>query len=302
MNSIHNHNFNTVKLESEKKTKIVVIFTLITMVFEIAAGWYFGSMALFADGWHMSTHAAALSISLFAYILARKYSQDKKFNFGTWKIEILGAYTSAIILLVVAILLFYISIERIFNPVLISYNYALIVAVTGLIVNFVCALILNGGHHHPHEKHEHDHKDLNLQSAYIHVIADALTSVLAIIALLGAKMFGWVWLDPAIGILGAMLITKWAYSLIKDTASILVGSEENEDLSKKIKDKIECNNKTQICDLHVWRVSQDKHAGVITIAAKNPKSSEEYRSVVQSACPSLVHLSIEVDKLTRRKL
>jgi cation diffusion facilitator family transporter len=193
----HHHNFNQEKKSAERRTFFVVLLTLSTMLVEIIAGWIYNSMALFADGWHMSTHATALSISLIAYILARKHANDKKFAFGTWKIEILGAYTSAILLGVVGLFVLGISIERIFKPMEISYDYALIVATVGLIVNIVSALILQYGHGHHHhndqEHHHHHEKDLNLQSAYLHVIADALTSVFAIIALFGAKYYHWNW-------------------------------------------------------------------------------------------------------------
>ncbi|MBI9010901.1 MAG: cation transporter [Clostridiales bacterium] len=197
-NWTHSHQFNPEKKVSETKTLIVIIVTIVAMVIEIIAGWYFGSMALFSDGWHMMTHATALSISFFAYVIARTLSADRRFGFGTWKIEILGAYTSAIVLGFVGFFIFGVSINRIYHPVDISYNQALVVTCFGLIVNVICVLVLKDNHHHTHEKHHH-HKtkqDLNLKSAYLHVLADALTSVLAIIALLGAKYFEWIFLDP----------------------------------------------------------------------------------------------------------
>ena len=196
----HHHIFNVDKKAIEKRTLIVVIITFVTMIAEILFGWISNSMALLADGWHMGTHAFALGISLIAYIMARKYAKDETFTFGTWKIEILGAYTSAIVLGIVGVIMIFSSIERIINPLNIHYNQALFVAILGLLVNLVCAIILNsGGHAHEHEHyhheehehshHKHDHEDLNLKSAYLHVVADALTSVLAIAALLGAKYF-----------------------------------------------------------------------------------------------------------------
>ncbi len=233
----HHHNFNQEKKSTERRTFFVVLLTLSTMLVEIIAGWIYNSMALFADGWHMSTHATALSISLVAYVLARKYANDKKFTFGTWKLEILGAYTSAILLGVVGLFVLGVSIERIFKPMEISYDYALMVATVGLIVNIVSALILQYGHgHHRHNDQEHHHhheKDLNLQSAYLHVIADALTSVFAIIALLGAKYYHWNWLDPFVGIIASFLIFRWTFMLLKDTSVILLDRGMDPMLSKK---------------------------------------------------------------------
>ena len=196
----HHHLFNSEKKAVEKRTLIVVVVTFVTMVAEILFGWMSNSMALLADGWHMGTHAFALGISLAAYMMARKYAQDKTFTFGTWKIEILGGYTSAVVLGIVGVIMIYSSVERIIRPLDIHYNQALFVAIIGLLVNLVCAFILNsGGHAHAHEHHhpgedehahdEHQHEDLNLKSAYLHVVADAMTSVLAIVALIGAKYY-----------------------------------------------------------------------------------------------------------------
>ena len=241
----HKHLFNTDKSAVEKKTFMVVIITIATMFIEIFAGWLFNSIALLADGWHMSTHAAALTISLLAYVLARRFSSDRKYTFGAWKIEILGAYTSAIILGIVGLYMSYISVGRIVNPLQINYNYALMVAFVGLIVNLLSALILGGSHdgssdnNHSHEYehghdgvHHHAHTDLNLRSAYMHVIADAMTSILAIIALTGAKLLHWNFLDPLIGILGALLILRWSFLLLSETSSILLDKEMNSALSK----------------------------------------------------------------------
>ncbi len=219
----HHHVFNADKKSVEKSTLIVVVITFVTMIAEILFGWISHSMALLADGWHMGTHAFALGISLIAYVMARKFAKDRSFTFGTWKIEILGAYTSAIVLGLVGLIMIYSSINRILHPLNIYYNQALLVAVIGLTVNVVCAVILNSGghshenaHHHEeddHHAHSHHHEDLNLKSAYLHVVADALTSVLAIAALIGAKYFNFVWLDPFMGIVGAVLIIRWSYLL-----------------------------------------------------------------------------------------
>ena len=230
----HHHLFNVEKKSVEKSTLIVVIITFITMIAEILFGWISHSMALLADGWHMGTHAFALGISLIAYIMARKFAKDRSFTFETWKIEILGAYTSAIVLGIVGLIMIYSSIDRILHPLSIYYNQALLVAFIGLSVNVVCAVILDRGssseheHHHKEDdctSHLHRHKDLNLKSAYLHVVADALTSVLAIAALLGAKYFNVIWLDPFMGIVGAGLILHWSSLLLKETGGILLQRE-----------------------------------------------------------------------------
>lgn len=240
----HNHSFNIDKKHIEKRTLIVVVITFIMMIAEILFGCISNSMALLADGWHMGTHAFALGLSLVAYIFARKQSQNRQFTFGTWKIEILGAYSSALVLGIVAMIMVYSSVNRLIHPLGIHYNEALFVAVIGLIVNLVCAVILNSGktplthvHHHDSSAHEHahhSHDDLNFKSAYLHVIADALTSVFAIAALLGAKYFMFNWLDPLMGLVGAALIARWAFGLLKDSAVILLDRETASQLSAEI--------------------------------------------------------------------
>jgi len=295
----HHHHFNQEKKTAERKTFFVVLLTLSTMVVEIIAGWIYNSMALFADGWHMSTHAAALSITLIAYILARKHASDKSFTFGTWKIEILGAYTSAILLGIVGFFVLGISIERIFKPMEIVYDYALIVAVVGLMVNAVSALILqydhdHHHHHHDQERHHHHEKDLNLQSAYIHVIADALTSIFAILALLGAKYYQWNWLDPFVGIIGSFLIFRWTYMLIKDSSSILLDREMDSRIIKEITEIIESDGNSKISDLHFWRVAQNKYACILSIVAKNSYSVIDYKNKL-IGIDELAHTTIEIN-------
>jgi len=297
----HDHDFNREKKSSETKTFIVVIITLLTMFAEIFFGWLFNSMALFADGWHMGTHAAALGISLVAYMLARKHARNLEFTFGTWKIEILGAYTSAIILGIVGLAMIFVSIERILTPLEIRYDQALIVAVIGLVINVICALILGSSHHHEHEHnheevpdHEHNHgMDLNLKSAYIHVIADALTSILAIAALLGAKFLHINWLDPAMGILGAFLILRWAYYLLKETAHILLDRQGDMALGSKIREIIEADNESKVSDLHVWQVSQGSYACIVSIVTASDKSYPHYRMLLEGI-PQLAHITVEV--------
>ncbi|MFA5083613.1 MAG: CDF family Co(II)/Ni(II) efflux transporter DmeF, partial [Hydrogenophilaceae bacterium] len=229
----HEHVFDEGNQAAERGTRAVMWITAAMMVVEIIAGWWFNSMALLADGWHMSSHAVAIGLSAFAYAAARRYSSDPRFAFGTWKIEVLGGFASAIFLLGVAALMVFGSVERIMSPQPIHYQEAIVVAVVGLIVNIVCAMILGGAHdHHHHEghgdHHHHDdahHHDLNLKSAYVHVIADAATSVLAIIALAGGWVYGWSWLDPVMGIVGAVLVATWAKNLLTETGKVLLDRE-----------------------------------------------------------------------------
>ena len=212
----HSHRFDEGNPLAEKNTLRVAVLTAVMMVIEIAGGWYYNSMALLADGWHMSSHTVALGLSLFAYVFARKYAHDPRFSFGTWKIEVLGGYTSAIFLVMVAGLMIYQSVERLVAPSPIHYDQAIVIAIVGLLVNLASAWLLKGGHHHDHghgndhhghdQHHHHGHHDLNLRSAYLHVLADAATSVLAIIALFGGKLWGLSWLDPVMGLMGATLV------------------------------------------------------------------------------------------------
>lgn len=279
------HNFNIEKKSAERKTLIVVVITLITMLAEIIAGWIFGSMALFSDGLHMGTHASALSISLISYILARKLSKDTRYTFGTWKIEILGAYTSALILGLMGLFVLIISIQRFFNPVNINYNYAILVAIIGLIVNVISALILQ--HNGSQEK------DLNLKSAYIHVIVDALTSILAIIALLGAKYLKLQFLDPLMGLVSAFLIFRWTYLLIRDTASILLDKQTDLTLADNIITAIESDGESKVIDLHLWKLASDKYASIICVKANGKHDLEEYKSRLKDY-KELAHINIEI--------
>jgi cation diffusion facilitator family transporter len=281
-------------------------------------------MALLADGWHMGTHAFALGISLIAYILARKNAENLRFTFGTWKMEILGAYSSALVLGLVAILMVYTSIERLIHPLSIHYNEALFVAVIGLVVNLVCASILNIGHSshshdhsydhsydhslhdhsydhsshdHPHD-HDHSHPahdDLNLKSAYMHVIADALTSVFAIIALFGAKYLMLTWLDPLMGIVGALLISRWAALLLKDSAGILLDHEAESPLSNEIRALIESDGDTRISDLHLWKVADNKYACIVALVTAKNYSIDDYRKRLENI-PELAHITIEINQ------
>ncbi|MBU3915279.1 CDF family Co(II)/Ni(II) efflux transporter DmeF [bacterium] len=301
----HHHMFNIEKKTVEKKTLIVVIITFITMIAEIIFGWITNSMALLADGWHMGTHAFALGVSLLAYIMARKYAKDSSFTFGTWKIEIFGAYTSAIVLGIVGAIMIFSSVERFFMPLNILYTQALFVAVLGLFVNLICAIILNvGDHSHTHEHHhaedEHSHhedtnEDLNLKSAYLHVIADAFTSVLAIVALLGAKYFHLNWLDPFMGIVGAVLIIRWSFLLLKDTGSILLERENDNPIINEIRNEIESDGDSKISDLHIWKVAQNKYSCVMALVSEGKYTIEEYKTRLIKV-HELAHITIEINK------
>ncbi len=279
--------------------------TAIMMVIEIGAGWLFNSMALLADGWHMSSHAFAIGLSAFAYAAARRYSQDPRFTFGTWKIEILGGYTSAIFLLGVAAMMVFGSVERIFSPQPIHYQEAIIVAIVGLLVNIVCAIILGNahhghehGHHHDHDAHKHHHHhDLNLKSAYLHVIADAATSVLAIFALVGGMLYGWSWLDPVMGIVGAVLVAAWARNLLIETGKVLLDREMDHPVVEEIREVIEITNspdETRIADLHVWRIGKEAYSCAISIVTHDQTLTPEQIRQRLAIHEEIAHTTIEI--------
>ncbi len=298
----HSHNFLTVDRTNERNTGRVVILTGITMIAEIIAGILSGSMALLADGWHMGTHLTALGISLFAYRHARKYAQDRRYTFGTGKVGVLGGFASAVALVCVAILMIIESIKRFMTPLQIHFNQAILVAVIGLLVNLASAWLLRGGHsHHHHEESAHNHHhDHNLRAAYLHVIADALTSVLAIFALVGGKYAGLVWLDPLMGLVGSALITRWAYSLIHDTGRILVDSAVDQEFVNSIRSVIESDADNRVSDIHIWRVGSDKMAAIISLVTLDPQPTEHYRKLL-SGFEDLVHVTVEVQLCCEKK-
>lgn len=303
----HHHVFDSGSRAAEHGTRLVMWITAVMMVIEIIAGWWFNSMALLADGWHMSSHAVAIGLSAFAYAAARKYAGDPRFAFGTWKIEVLGGFASAIFLLGVAGIMVFGSIERILSPQDIHYKEAIVVAIVGLVVNLVCALILGNAHDHGHghgddhhhDQHPHDahHHDLNLKSAYIHVIADAATSVLAIIALIGGWFYGWSWLDPAMGIVGAILVGKWAQGLLIATGKVLLDREMDHPVVEEIREVIESSPQagdTCITDLHVWRVGKGAYSCALSVlthdSSLTPAKIRERLSIHEE----IVHTTIEV--------
>jgi cation diffusion facilitator family transporter len=271
------------------------------MAAEILVGYFSRSMALFADGWHMGTHAAALGISFLAYSIARKYAADTRFAFGTWKVEILGSYTSAIILGIVGLSMIAMSIGRLIHPESIAYNEAIIVAAIGLAVNLVCTLILATGHGHRHDHHGHEgghqhERDLNLRSALVHVATDALTSVLAIVALAGAKYLHLTFLDPLMGIVGALLIGKWTWGLLRESSSILIDKEMDSPIVARIRETVESDGATRVSDLHVWRVAQERYACIITLARSGNATIADYKERLRDLT-ELVHVSIEAHRI-----
>ncbi len=300
----HQHRFHNDNRSAERNTMKVIWLTLIMMIVEIFAGLLTGSMALLADGWHMGTHFFALGITVFAYAYARKHADNPSYSFGTGKVDVLGGFTSAVVLGVVALAMIGESVHRIFAPENIHFNEALLVAVIGLVVNLVSALLLHGsghGHGHAHgHSHAHDHSpgthhhhDHNLKAAYLHVIADALTSVLAIVALLAGKAFGWVFLDPVMGIVGALVISRWAYGLLRDTGKILLDHNDHQKLSGQIKTLIEADADNRVADLHLWNLSANKLASIISVVTHHPQPPNYYKDLLQEL-PMLEHVTVEV--------
>ena len=268
------------------------------MVVEIAGGYWLNSMALLADGWHMSSHALAMGLSVMAYALARRYAKDGRFAFGTWKIEILGGYSSALLLAVVAALMLVQSLERLFVPATIHYDDAILIAVLGLGVNLLCAWLLKGehphAHGHGHHDHDHHHHDVNLRAAYLHVIADAATSVLAIVALVGGKLYGAAWLDPVMGIVGSILVARWAFGLLRESGKILLDAEMDQPVVEEIRDVVRDQFATAaVSDLHVWRVGRDSYACILGLVATSAISAEEVRRQL-AVHEELVHVTVEV--------
>ncbi|MFZ3418667.1 CDF family Co(II)/Ni(II) efflux transporter DmeF [Vibrio harveyi] len=297
--SQHSHDFVSHNQKGEKRTLYVLILTVTTMVVEIAAGTMFGSMALLADGWHMGTHAAAFCITLFAYRYAKQNAHNDRFSFGTGKVSVLGGFTSAIALGIVALMMMVESIHRLFNPESIQFNEAIMVAVIGLVVNLASMLLLQDHHHyghdhHDHHSHDHEHEhhhDHNLTAAYFHVLADTLTSLLAIVALIVGKFYGWVWLDAMMGIVGAVVIGKWTLGLMKQTAPVLL----DESINKSYRDEITetLTPYAEIVDLHIWKVSGHHYSAAIALKNHSNKTLDEFKQLL-SKFDKIHHLTLEV--------
>ena len=347
---LHHHRFDAGNREGETRTRWVLLLTLVTMAVEVGAGWWTGSMALLADGWHMGTHALALGVAALAYAVARGQRDDSRYAFGTWKIEVLGGFASALVLALVAVAIAAESALRLWRAEPIAAETALIVAVIGLGVNLASAWLLNSagahshrephghghtgphgpgpdhahghahghGHGHAHgHAHGHDHDahpdlqhhseaappvptsasaaDLNLQGAYLHVLADALTSVLAIIALSAALWLGWWWLDPLVGVLGAAVIAIWAKGLLRESANVLLDREMDHPLVRQLRGEVESDGDAKVADLHLWRVGRDQFAAIVCIVADAPLAPGVYRARL-STHPELVHVSVEVNR------
>lgn len=303
----HSHAFDDGNPLAERNTSRAMWLTIIMMIVEISGGWIYNSMALLADGWHMSSHALALGLAVFAYACARRLATDRRFAFGTWKIEILAGYTSAILLLGVAALMAFQSIERLITPLPIHYSQAIVLAVIGLAVNLVCAWLLRGHHDHDHahgsaqhaaHAHGHTHHhDLNLRSAYLHVLADAATSVFAIIALVGGMVWGARWLDPLMGIVGAILVSIWAIGLLRDTGKVLLDAEMDAPVVEEVREVIAvCDPTAIITDLHVWRVGKGKFSCVLSLVTYSRLCADDFREQL-AIHEELVHVTVEATSM-----
>lgn len=269
------------------------------MAIEIVTGMVFGSMALLADGLHMASHTTALFINVFAYIYARRHAHDAQYSFGTGKVNALGGFTGAVLLAVFAAMMAWGSVGRLIHPVVIAFNQAIFVAVIGLIVNGVSVMILgHQDHHHTHE-HSGHHHDHNLRAAYFHVLADALTSILAIIALMAAKYFDLIWMDPLMGIVGAVLVCRWSLGLLRDTSAILLDKQGSDDLERKIKESIENAGDHRIADLHLWAVGPNIYSVIISVVAHHPQPPAYYKKLLPPDC-GLAHVTVEVHQCPGR--
>ncbi len=303
----HTHHFTQDDRQSEHRTRMVIGLTLTMMILEVSSGLVFGSMALLADGWHMATHVAALSITAMAYWYARRHANNPRYTFGTGKVGVLGGFASAVALAVVALVMALESIQRFFTDVTIQFPEAIAVAVVGLLVNLVSALLLRDhhdhhhhghAHHHDHD-HDHDahHQDHNLRAAYLHVLADALTSLLAIIALVAGMFLGWLWLDAVMGLVGGMLIMRWAWGLLRDTSAILLDSAVSSSTVEAVRAAIEADADNRVADLHLWRVGPRHLAAIISVVSHYPQPPEHYKALLHGVS-DLAHVSVEVQPCT----
>jgi cation diffusion facilitator family transporter len=290
--------------ENARRTLWVVALTAVMMVGEIVAGYLTGSMALLADGFHMATHAGALSVAAAAYAYAKRHARNPAYSFGTGKIGDLAGFASAMVLGLIALGIGVESVLRLFQPITVAFGTATWIAVIGLAVNIASAFLLSGGHHHGHDHHGHDHGhghghghraragDNNLRSAYVHVLADALTSVLAIVALLAGRYLRWVWMDPVMGIVGAVVIARWSWSLMRDTAAVLLDTTDHH-VAKEMRELVEGPGDLRIADLHVWRVGPEARAAIVSVAGVNGVGADAIRARL-APVHELAHLTIEL--------
>jgi len=294
----HDHTFEQDKIKSgERKTFIVIGITAATMVVEIVAGILYGSMALLADGLHMGSHATALGVAAVAYVFARRRAKDPSFSFGTGKVNSLAGFSSAVLLAVFALMMGIESADRFFNPVLISFDQAITVSVIGLVVNLACMFILDAkghthsnDHHHNHAHHETDH---NLRAAYLHVLADALTSLLAIFALLGGKFFDLNWMDPLMGIVGAFMVARWSLGLLRETSGVLLDRQVSSEVSQKVRDAIEAVDDNRVSDLHLWQIGPGIYSVTISIVTQDPQPPDDYKDLIPENL-GIMHSTIEI--------
>ena len=300
------HEFVDDRRAAETRAQRVMLLTAAMMAVEIVAGTAYGSMALLADGWHMATHVAAFGVALFAYRYARGHARNPRFTYGTGKVSVLGGFASAVALAVVALIMVLESLGRLWRPEAISFDQAIGVAALGLAVNLASGWMLRDGHQHvgeaehadhdhPHGHHHDHHHDHNLRAAYLHVLADALTSVLAIVALTAGKFLGWNWLDPAMGIAGSVLIAWWSYGLIRDTSAILLDATGGGDLQRAIEAALAGEADNLVADLHVWHIAPQRFAATVSVLTHQARSVEHYRKLL-APIPGLAHLIVEVNE------
>ncbi|WP_026600203.1 CDF family Co(II)/Ni(II) efflux transporter DmeF [Methylomonas sp. 11b] len=314
----HSHDFARINRKGERRTKWVLLLTFATMIVEIVAGMQFHSMALLADGWHMATHVVAFMIAIFAYRYSRIHQDDQTFAFSPAKVGVLGGFASSIALAMVALVMIADSVQRLLMPEIIRFDEAILVAQVGLLINLLSALLLRDHHdhhhghgHNSHHDHDHDHdhdhhddnehdhrphhQDHNLRAAYLHVMADALTSVLAIVALVAGKYYGWVWLDTVMGFVGATVILVWAYGLIKETSPVLLDQAMNPKFTQAIQAVLEDDGECRVSDLHVWPVSANHYAAIVVLVTQQPKSPSYYKNLLAKFA-QLDHITVEVNR------
>ena len=298
---------------AERRTWAVIALCTVMMIAEIIGGALFGSLALIADGLHMSTHAGALLLAALAYTYARKYANDRSFSFGTGKFGDLAGYSSAIVLAMIALLIGYEAVSRMLSPVPISFNEAIPIAVLGLAVNVASAWLLYGGTHHDHgHDHPHDHahahthghdhaahhRDNNMRAAVVHVMADAAVSVLVIVGLVLARAFGWLWMDPLAGFIGALVIANWAVGLLRDTGGILLDRTPDPRMAEQVRDMIEAEG-DQVTDLHLWRLGPGHLGAIVSIATTGNREAAHYRRRL-AGFADLSHVTVEVQHTQSR--